>query len=376
MPRGLAIISSALFIWGIGEGLFWIYQPFYLTQLGADPVAIGFTLGAAGLVTLLTHAPAGHLSDSIGRKPMLVASWMLGLVSAMVMAFATEINMFIVGMLLYAVTGFVSSPLSSYATNARGTLSVARAFSITSASFNTGMILGTYAGGWIGEQFGLRTAFIIAAALFVPSTLIVFFLPAQPTDAPHEHQNTPLAPLLGNYPYQRLLGVGFLSLLALTLPIQFTPKFLQDVHQLDLQQIGLLGSIGSLGNTLLMVGFGGLAPRLGFLLASLSMAITTLLFWRGQSLALFGLAYLLQGGNRAARSMLMALIRPLVNPAGIGLAYGVAESALGAANMLAPVLAGLLYAQNPGLMYPVAFAAILITLFLFTRMPAHPEPAQ
>ncbi len=58
-----------MFTWGIGEGMFLIFQPIYLEQLGADPLLIGAILGAAGITMAIAQAPAGHLADRIGPGP-------------------------------------------------------------------------------------------------------------------------------------------------------------------------------------------------------------------------------------------------------------------------------------------------------------------
>jgi hypothetical protein len=41
MKRDLILIGTAMFAWGVGEGLFIYFQPIYLEQLGADPIMIG-----------------------------------------------------------------------------------------------------------------------------------------------------------------------------------------------------------------------------------------------------------------------------------------------------------------------------------------------
>ncbi|MEW6242576.1 MAG: MFS transporter, partial [Chloroflexota bacterium] len=125
MNRNLLFIAIALFTWGIGEGMFFNFQPIYLAELGSDPQEIGFILGAFGAAMAVTHIPAGHLADRLGRRPLLVSAWTMGLLSTLVMAMARDLPLFVVGMLGYGLTAFVASPLSSYTTAARGNWSVA-----------------------------------------------------------------------------------------------------------------------------------------------------------------------------------------------------------------------------------------------------------
>jgi len=98
------------------------------------------------------------------------------------MALATSLPIFIAGLFLYGFTMFVMSPLNSYITVARGRLSVGRAITLISASYNLGMVLGPWLGGQVGQQFGLRQNYIIAGFVLIISTLIVLFLHAQPIE--------------------------------------------------------------------------------------------------------------------------------------------------------------------------------------------------
>src|SRR5512140_1965244 len=142
MNPSLLWIAIALFTWGIGEGMFYIFQPIYLSELGADPVMIGYVLGAAGLAMMIAHIPAGYLADRIGRRPMLITAWLIGITATWVMALAPSLTFFVVGLLLYGLTAFVSSPLNSYVTAARGNWPVGRAISTISATFSLGIVLG------------------------------------------------------------------------------------------------------------------------------------------------------------------------------------------------------------------------------------------
>jgi MFS family permease len=86
MSSDLILLGVSLMTWGVGEAMFLIFQPLYLQQLGASPVTIGAILGAAGIAMAAAHIPAGHLADRIGRRPLILAAWMMGIVATWVMA--------------------------------------------------------------------------------------------------------------------------------------------------------------------------------------------------------------------------------------------------------------------------------------------------
>ena len=164
--------------------MFIYFQPIYLQQLGANTMTIASVFGAFGLAMMLAHIPAGYLADRIGRKPIMLAAWSSGLIATWVMALARSLPAFIVGMLLYGLTAFVSSPLNSYVTVARGKLTPVRAMTLMSASFNLGAVLGPMTGGWLGDRFGLRTVYLVAACIFILSTGIPFFIRSQNREEP------------------------------------------------------------------------------------------------------------------------------------------------------------------------------------------------
>ncbi|MDO9302328.1 MAG: MFS transporter, partial [Anaerolineales bacterium] len=143
MNRNLVFIALALFSWGFGEGMFFNFVPIYLgNQFLLGEQQIGFVLGAFGFFMAITHIPSGYLADRVGRRPLLITAWVMGLFSTLIMGIATKLPLYLIGVFIYGLTAFVSSPLSSYVTAARGKWSVGTALSLTSATFNIGMALG------------------------------------------------------------------------------------------------------------------------------------------------------------------------------------------------------------------------------------------
>jgi len=362
VSSSLILVSLALFTWGIGEGLFLYFVPLYLEQLGANPITIGSVFGAFGFAMMVAHIPAGYLSDRIGRRPMIQAAWIIGLVAAWAMGLAPSLPLFIVGYVLYGVTGFVSSPLFSYVTAARGELTAGRAMTLTSAMYNLGAVLGPVSGGWIGEHFNIQTIFLISAVVFIVSTGLVFFLKPQPRDV-HEGDGSGKN-LLANTRFLSFLGVSFFVMFAMYLPQPLSPNFLQNERGITLSQMGLIGSLGSLGNVAFNLILGQLNTRLGFVLGQVCVALFALSLWKGTGQAWYMLGYFLLGGFRAARMLAMAQVRVLIHQAQMGLAYGITEAGNSAALILAPLLAGYLYDKDPASIYPLSLLLIAIGVII------------
>ncbi len=361
MSRNLYFLFAALFLWGIGEGMFFNFNPLYLQSLGASPIVIGGILGAFGMIMAVAHPPAGFLADKIGRIPLIRTAWVIGAFSAFTMAMATDLPVFIAGILLYGLTAFVSSPLSSYAAAASGHLSVGRVLTFTSSFFNAGLIFGPLIGGWLGDTFGLRTVYWAALVLFVLSNLFIFLLHRQPVERHDADSPPPL--LLRNERYLGFLLISFAVTFALYLGQPLTPNFLQNERGLTFGEIGIISSAGGLGNAVLSILLGGIgSARIGYMLAQACVAVFALLLWQGQGVWMYAAGYFLLGGFRVARSLGAAQVRGLIHSTQMGLAFGLFESVNALPIILGPLLAGRLYEQDPALIYPLVIGLVAVTI--------------
>jgi MFS family permease len=358
MSRDLIILATALGTWGLGENMSLYFQSLYLEKLGADPVRIGIILGAASIAMTIAHIPAGYLADRFGRRPLIWVSWIVGAMAGAIMGLARSLDMFTMGLLVYGLTMFVSAPMYSYITAARGNLSPGRAITLVSACYSIGALVGPLLGGAIADRSGnLRLTFQIGACIFFISTLIVLCIRAQPREAPHPSEN--LRGLLANSPYRTYLGVVFLAVFATYLAQPLSNNFLQQVHGLTFSQIGRLGSVIALGMVVFSLCLGHLEARRGFVLAQACVGAFTLLVSRGTGLPWFAAGYFMLGGFRTVRALSAAQTRDMVRQSRMGLAYGLVETVSGLALMLASPLAGFLFKQDPRLMYTVSLGLIL-----------------
>jgi len=362
MARDLILVAISLFTWGLGEGAFLSFQPLYLQQLGADPFRIGAILGGYGLAATLAHIPAGYIADRVGRRPVLWAAWIVGAVTIWIMVLATTLPVFVAGMFIYSTTSFVLAPLSSYVAAARGKWSVGRVLTLVSASYNGGAILGPSLGGMIGDRFGYRTIFLVAACIIIISTSIILFIRPQPVDVPRPEEKG--KNLLRNNRYVIFVLAYFLAAFAMYLPQPLSPNFLQNQRNLGLVQIGQLYSISSLGIVVLNLVLGQINARLGFLIGQVAVGLFALILWRGNGFIMYGLAYFMLGGFRAARTLATAQIRSIVSNSNMGLAFGIAETSTAMALFLAPPLAGFLYERDPLNIYTLSLVLIACSVLV------------
>jgi DHA1 family multidrug resistance protein-like MFS transporter len=371
LSRDNRLVILALFLWGIGEGLFLYIEPLALQALGADPIAIGQVLAAAGLAAGVAHIPAGYLADRFGRKPVLVAGWVLGAVASLVMFLARDLRLFVPALIGYTFTSFVVAPINAYVSEARGPQSVQRALTLVSAGFYAGSIVSPALGGFIARTFELRTVFGVATAIFVVSTVVVLRLSPQPRTAPQVGHSR-YGALLKNQPFLGFLALIFVALLSMHLGLPLMPNFIVEARGYDVGTVGLLGSAASVGIVLFNLLLGQRPPRRGFMLAQGLLVVALVLLLVTASLPWLMGAYFFRAGWNLARNMAAAQVSRVVQTAELGLALGMTETVGTAATVLSPLAAGLLYARGPALPFQLSLALILLTLPLVWRFaPRH-----
>jgi len=360
--RDLYLVALSLLIWGMGEGLFYIFQPLYIQKLGADPILIGTVLGINAVGMTLSQIPAGYLADRVGRRPVMWLTWMMGVISALVMASARNLSGFVVGMLMYGLTSAVLAPMNSYISHARGDWPVGRAVTFASAAFSIGAILGPLVGGALGERFGLREVYWLAAVLFLVSTVVILFIREQPVEAHSETESQP--GLLRNPRFLMSLGLILMMMFSMYLPIPLAANFLQNERGLSLASIGQLGSLQNLGNAAFALALGHLPALTAFLAGEAALLAVSLLLWRGSGMGFFGLAFFLMGGYRLSRTLSLAFVQPLVAKNQVGLAFGFVETINNLALIMTPVFAGLLYDRSPAMVFKLSAGVLALCLGL------------
>ncbi len=366
--RDLNLIALSLVVWSLGEGLFLIFQPIYLQELGADPIQIGFIISLSMVVIGFMHVPVGLISDRISRKTLMFLSWAIGCLAALLMALAHNLTVFVMGMLLYSITGSVIAPMNSYISDSKGSWSDNQAFTFISASYMVGYLFGPILGGFLAEQVGLRPLYFLATAIFIVSTLMVMKIKDLPV---HTAEGRPAArALFKNRNFVLACLMIFAMAFTTYLPHPLTSNFLHDQRGVSLQTLGILGMIMSAGGILFNLFLGKLLAWPIYLIGQTAVIAFSVLLLKGRSELIFGLAYFMWGGFRVISAITSSVVRPLLHKAQVGLGFGVAESAKSLAFILAPILAGYLYDKNPELVFQVAIGmgfCMLIFLVVIAR---------
>jgi predicted MFS family arabinose efflux permease len=228
-----------------------------------------------------------------------------------------------------------------------------------------GMVLGPVTGGWIGDNYGMRMSFLVAAVVFLLSNICMFFIESQPLD--HHDPASPPPHLRHNREFIVLAAVIAFAIFSMYLAQPLTPNFLEGVRGLSLSEVGIIFTAGALGNSLMAIFFSRTQPRRGFILAQLMVILFALCIWKGESLAVFALGYFLLGGFRASRPMSLAQARELVHDSQMGFTYGILETISSIIFILTPPRAVILFDINPVIVYPISIVLISISILISYR---------
>jgi len=178
MTNPLIVIFTAIGLDAVGIGLVFPILPRLLADVThADNVAsyLGVMAALYAVMQFICAPVLGALSDRLGRRPVLLISLAGAAVNYVVMAFAGQLWMLLLGRALAGVTSANLSVATAYLTDITPEAQRARRFGLFNATFGAGFIIGPVLGGVLGDCW-LRLPFLAAAALNAGNLLVAWFV--------------------------------------------------------------------------------------------------------------------------------------------------------------------------------------------------------
>ena len=179
--RALVTLSVSSTFRAMTQSALLTFLPVYLARdMGYSPFWIGacmFILQAAGFVA----APiAGHLSDKMGRRQIVLSSMSMTAVVISAMAFSGGTIWFVA---LVAVLGFflfaVRAVLQAWLLDATPPGMGGSAIGLLFCAQALGAAVGPVCAGLIADQYGIMAAFYFLAGTIVVANLMIFATPAE-----------------------------------------------------------------------------------------------------------------------------------------------------------------------------------------------------
>jgi len=161
------------------NGLLTFLPVFLAYEMGYSPLWVGacmFILQAAGFAA----APiAGHLSDTMGRRRILMTSMVMSGIVLAFMAFAGRSLAFVafiavLGFFLYAIRPVMQAWTLECTPKKMGGTSIGVLFGVQAVGSSIGPVIG----GMLADRYGLMAVFFFLAVTIVVANLFILFMPA------------------------------------------------------------------------------------------------------------------------------------------------------------------------------------------------------
>lgn len=181
----IALLMLNIFIVFTGIGLIIPIMPSYMNMLHIGGSTLGLLVAAFSIAQFVFSPLAGRISDTIGRKKVIVAGMLLFAVSEWLFGAVSELPLLFMARLLGGVSAALVMPaVMAYTADITTDEERGKGMGMINAAITTGFIIGPGIGGYIAE-FGIRVPFYAAAvAGLVAALMTAFLLPETPAAQP------------------------------------------------------------------------------------------------------------------------------------------------------------------------------------------------
>jgi DHA1 family tetracycline resistance protein-like MFS transporter len=175
----LAVILGTVFIDMVGLGIVFPVLPKLIEEMMGGETAgassfYGLLVGVYYLVNFLASPALGALSDSVGRRPVILVSLAALGIDYVILALAPNLWWLVAGRVIAGLFGATFSAANAYVADISAPERRAQNFGMVGAAFGIGFIAGPMLGGLLGEV-GPRLPFIVAACLSLANCLFGLF---------------------------------------------------------------------------------------------------------------------------------------------------------------------------------------------------------
>lgn len=168
----------------------------YAERFGASPLTATLIVSCYAVCSLISTPIIGKLSDTYGRKPLLMISQAGTCLGFIILGTSEALWMVFLGRILDGITAGNLSIAQAYISDHTTPENRAKSFGIIGIAFGLGFMIGPALGGWLGS-YGMHLPFIVAAGLSACSILATYvLLPKEPApkDAPPKTESGPVGP--------------------------------------------------------------------------------------------------------------------------------------------------------------------------------------
>ena len=182
---GLFLLTLSSGFRSMTQGTLLTFLPLYLAnEMHYDVFWVGAGMALLQLTGFIAAPIAGHLSDTMGRKNILMVSFGMSGVVLLLMTFAGGSPWFVfliavLGFFLYAARPIMQAWMLDATPKNMGGTAIGLMFGMQSGAQAIAPILG----GIVADHYGLLAAFYLLAATIIIANIMVIWIPAMTKDA-------------------------------------------------------------------------------------------------------------------------------------------------------------------------------------------------
>jgi sugar phosphate permease len=186
--RGLVLVSVGAAFRTMTQVGMLTFLPVYLAyELGYSPLVTGICLTLLQVAGFVAGPVAGHLSDKVGRRRIVMSSMLLTGVTILGMALAGKSAWFIffvalVGFFLYAMRPVLQAWAVECTPKHLAGSGIGLQFAVTAIGGSISPLIF----GMIADKYDIYTGFLFLAGTIILANLLIFFMPdgRQPEPVP------------------------------------------------------------------------------------------------------------------------------------------------------------------------------------------------
>jgi len=160
----LVVLFVTVFIDLIGFGIVLPLLPFYAEHFGANALLVGLLSTSFSLMQLLFAPVWGRLSDSVGRRPIILIGLLGSSISYLTFGLAPSLPILFLSRILAGIAGANISTAQAYIADSTQRENRAKGMGLIGAAYGLGFTVGPAIGG-ILSQYGYAIPAFFASAL-------------------------------------------------------------------------------------------------------------------------------------------------------------------------------------------------------------------
>ena len=175
--KPLFAIFLVVFIDLLGFSLILPLLPYYAQTFQANSIVTGLLVASYAAMQLVGAPLLGRLSDTYGRRPILLVSIFGTFLGFLLLGFANALWMLFVSRMLDGITGGNLNVAQAYISDVTDAKSRAKGLGMIGAAFGLGFIIGPVTGGLLSQWGYAVPAFAAAALSLVKIVMVAAWLP-------------------------------------------------------------------------------------------------------------------------------------------------------------------------------------------------------